>query len=220
MSDTTVVLTSCNRLDLLEVTLASFFQHNTYPLAKFILIDDSGDQDCHRAIVERCRERGIEFIFNMPKLGHISSIDAAYSKVQTPYIFHCEDDWEFYTPSFIEHSKLVLESDPKILQVHIRQYQDINGHPLKMDTMRRIGDVEIVDLERGYLGIYDGFSWNPGLRRLKDYRDLPKPYKGFENEAFIGHHYAHHGFKVCALVNPTGYVRHIGGGRHIETAGK
>jgi hypothetical protein len=77
-----------------------------------------------------------------------------------------------------------------------------------------------VDLERGYLGIYDGFSWNPGLRRLKDYQELPKTYKKFSNEAAIGHHYAYWGFKVCAVVNETGYVRHIGWDRHIETAGK
>jgi hypothetical protein len=220
MSDTTVVLTSCNRLDLLEVTLASFFTYNTYPIAKFILIDDSGDQDCHRVIAERYGSKGIECIFNVPKLGHLSSIDYAYARVETPYIFHCEDDWEFYAPHFIEHSKTVLESDPQVLQVHIRQHQDINGHPLKMETLRAVGEMQIVDLEKGYLGIYDGFSWNPGLRRLKDYQELPKTYKEFGNEAAVGHHYAYWGFKVSALVNDKGYVRHIGNGRHIETAGK
>ena len=220
MSDTTVVLTSCNRLDLLAITLESFSRHNTYPIAKCIIIDDSGDQDCYRQLGERYGDKNIEFIFNTPKLGHISSIDLAYSRVETPYIFHCEDDWEFYQPNFIEHSKAVLESDPKILQVQIRHYQDINGHPVKIYTMRSVGDLKVVDLERGYLGIYDGFSWNPGLRRLKEYKELPKTYKEFSNEAAIGHHYAYWGFKVSALVNKTGYVRHIGWDRHIETAGK
>ena len=35
----TLVLTSSNRLDMLERTLASFFRHNDYPLARAIVID-------------------------------------------------------------------------------------------------------------------------------------------------------------------------------------
>ena len=34
----------------------------------------------------------------------IKSIDSVYSTIDTEYIFHCEDDWEFYDSSFIEKS--------------------------------------------------------------------------------------------------------------------
>ena len=40
--EVTVVLTSCNRPDLLEKTLDSFFKYNTYPITTFNIIDDSG----------------------------------------------------------------------------------------------------------------------------------------------------------------------------------
>ncbi|MCQ5167817.1 hypothetical protein NE645_17870, partial [Roseburia hominis] len=35
----------------------------------------------------------------------------------TAYIFHCEDDWEFYRPGFVEDSRAILENKPEILQV-------------------------------------------------------------------------------------------------------
>ena len=41
----TVVLTSCNRLKELTITLRSFFKFNKYPV-KFIIIDDSGINGC------------------------------------------------------------------------------------------------------------------------------------------------------------------------------
>jgi len=34
--------------------------------------------------------------FKLKNIGQIKSIDKAYSMVDTEYIFHCEDDWEFY----------------------------------------------------------------------------------------------------------------------------
>ena len=47
-SDVTVVLTSCNRQDLLERTLDSFFLHNTYPIREFIVIEDGdGSKNDH-----------------------------------------------------------------------------------------------------------------------------------------------------------------------------
>ena len=42
-------------------------------------------------------------IFNENRQGQIKSVDYAYSMVETPYIFHLEDDWEFYESYFIEH---------------------------------------------------------------------------------------------------------------------
>ena len=40
--DVTMVLTSCNRINKLKVTLSSFLKYNTYDLKKIIIIDDSG----------------------------------------------------------------------------------------------------------------------------------------------------------------------------------
>jgi len=41
MEDVTAVITSCGRFDLLEETLDSFFEFNTYPIKKIIITEDS-----------------------------------------------------------------------------------------------------------------------------------------------------------------------------------
>ena len=38
----TCILTSCGRQDLLEITLSSFFKHNTYNITEFYIYEDSG----------------------------------------------------------------------------------------------------------------------------------------------------------------------------------
>lgn len=126
MQKITLVLTSCGRLDLLEKTLDSFFEFNTYPIHQFIITEDSTDQN----IFDQCitlnkkYDNKLEFIFNKEKLGQTKSIDLAYSTIKTPYIFHLEDDWEFYKPNFIEDSIKLLESRPDILQAWIRPKSD------------------------------------------------------------------------------------------------
>ena len=49
------------------------------------------------------------------RVGQIAAIDYAYYHVQTDYIFHLEDDWQFYAPVFIEKSRLLLMSLPLCL---------------------------------------------------------------------------------------------------------
>ncbi len=114
MKEVTVVLTACNRADLLEKTLDSFFEMNTYPLKRFIIIDDGMNFGCNDFVKEKY-EFPIELIYNDPKLFQIKSIDYAYSLVDTEYIFHMEEDWLFLKKGFIEDSMKVLEADSNIL---------------------------------------------------------------------------------------------------------
>jgi hypothetical protein len=207
-SDVTVVLTSCNRFDLLQRTLESFHQYNTYPIARFIITEDSGmtppgDLTGYDVLVHR--------------IGQISSIDRAYARVATPYIFHCEDDWEFYRPGFIERSKSILDLDPLILNVWLRAHDDTNGHPIEVNDYS--SDYRLMALS--YNEIWHGFSFNPGLRRLKDYVPYStlapwNPESSWEAEAGIGEHYRQRGFRAAILNPPEGYVRHSGWGRHVE----
>ncbi|MBK6807259.1 MAG: hypothetical protein IPG84_21505 [Betaproteobacteria bacterium] len=50
----------------------------------------------------------IELIVNDPPVGQMTSIDRAYALVDTPYVFHCEDDWRFFRSGFVEESRVVL----------------------------------------------------------------------------------------------------------------
>jgi hypothetical protein len=40
--DITFVLTSCGRFDLLTDTIASFLAFNTAPIARYLVVEDSG----------------------------------------------------------------------------------------------------------------------------------------------------------------------------------
>ena len=54
----------------------------------------------------------LEFIFNERRRGQILSIDRLYSTIDTEYIFHCEDDWEFYKKRFAK--KIWILKNPTI----------------------------------------------------------------------------------------------------------
>lgn len=222
MNDVTVVLTACNRPDLLEKTLDSFFANNTYPLERFIIIDDGMNIGCNDFVKEKY-EQPIELYYNDPKLYQIKSIDRAYGMVTTPYIFHMEEDWEFFRPSFIEHSKAVLEADENILQVWLRGLDDITAtHPFYEDVYTLNGNSMVL---LKYTGIWNGFSFNPGLKRLSDWKDLPNGYDGCERitpaeqsggvtlECDISVEYAKRGRIAMRFIES--YVRHIGWDRHI-----
>ena len=45
-------ITTCNRLDLLEQTLTSFFNLCKFPFAEYIMSDDSGDDFVYQQLVE------------------------------------------------------------------------------------------------------------------------------------------------------------------------
>src|SRR6185437_10616975 len=100
-ADITVVVTSCNRHDLLERTLKSFLQYETEHRVARILVAEDGDADPGPV----CAGLGVEYFRTGKRLGQIALIDEAYAKVSTPYIFHLEDDWEFFRPGFMEKSR-------------------------------------------------------------------------------------------------------------------
>jgi Glycosyl transferase family 2 len=220
----TGVLTSCNRYDLLHATLESFFQFNTAPLMNLIVVEDGPDIP----LEVRCRFSGcgIEWISTGRRVGQIAAIDYAYSRVKTPYIFHMEDDWQFYRSGFIEKSIAVLESNPKCLQVWIRATGDTQGHPVE-PYLYRNRDVgwQRLALQYRFKGEWHGFSLNPGLRRFVDYVSIGgygahtrfDPAHPGASESAIGKVYRQRDFFAAILCDDAGagYIRHIGWHRHV-----
>jgi hypothetical protein len=219
----TLAITSCGRMDLLEKTLISFFKFNTYPIDKTIIIEDSGSQFDQKRIAKIIPSR-YAFIINKKNIGQIKSIDKIYKKITTPYIFHCEDDWEFYQPGFIEESLKVLKSNPKIFTLWLRAHNDTNGHPLS-STVKLKGSNKYKLLQKNYRTIWHGFTFNPGLRRLSDYLKfapyakqkllLPEKNKSIISEADLSIKYEKLGFRSAISNLPDGYVRHIGYAHHV-----
>lgn len=219
----TGVLTSCNRHDLLEKTLDSFLAQNTYDLAEIIVVED-GDAVA-AALCDKYRPHRIKWISTGRRVGQIAAIDYAYSLVKTPYIFHMEDDWEFYRSGFIERSLQLLQRHAKCLQVWIRALND-SKHTVE-PRIYRVNDVPWQKLTRDFDGMWHGFSFNPGLRRVTDYVAVGgySNYAAFQfnrpnrAEAAIGAVYRERGYFAAILVDEggTGYVRHIGAGRHVRS---
>ncbi len=217
-ADITVVVTSCNRHDLLARTLESFRRNETEGRIARILVAEDGDAD-PKAV---CEKFGAEYFCSGTRAGQIRMIDQAYGKVTTPYIFHLEDDWEFFNPGFMEKSRVLMEKDPKLLTVQLRPWQP-------KEQLTYVAPDEswaLVDTAPGTA--WHGFSFNPSLRRLSDYRllgsfagqRLTVPLVLMTNSAAVPYEaeasdfYFRRGF-YTAILDKTGYARHIGVERHV-----
>jgi hypothetical protein len=197
----TVVITSCGRWDLLEKTLYSFTACNTYPIDRYILIEDSGKAEMKDKIMEKYPF--IDVVLNEVPIGQIASIDTAYQMVTTPYIFHLEDDWHFHTEGdFIKESIDILERHGACLQVWIRDNED-NPHKA----------TKVIPEWEGW----NGFSFNPGLRRLADYHEIA-PYSKWKDEKGIDEEYKKLGY--FSVILPETYCYHIGYNRSHYTKKK
>lgn len=211
MKEITVCVTSCNRWNLLQATLNSFLKLNKYPIAKYLLHEDSGDIK----IFEKIKEKYpfIECIRSESNVGLLKSIDNLYALVETEYIMHLEDDWYFEGNSnFIEESLKVLENS-NIHQVWIRQ-------PIPEDWLEKedLGGYRMV--KQSHFGDWCGFSFNPGLRRLSDYKRMfPNGYNALNthgvnsvlNEHECNQVASAQGYRAAILNNRV--CRHLGEGK-------
>jgi hypothetical protein len=212
-SDISIVITSCGRFDLLKRTLETLDRFNTAPIRKVFITEDSGDSAVEACIPEHWRAH-TQFFINNPRLGQLRSIDAAYSQVQTSWIFHCEDDWDFYREGFIEDSQGLLEEDPQALQVWLRSFNhDLMVHsPYVFLGERKISHGVPFYMLGSHKADWQGFSFNPGLRRRADYL-LHAPYSGLSGEKDLSRLYA--GENRYALILENDAVLHTGFGEHV-----
>ena len=211
-SDVTLVVTACNRPDLLLRTLDTFFEFNTYPLKKVIITEDSGIPNVNGTIKKKYPN--FTYVDGEKNVGQIKSIDRAYALVDTSYIFHLEDDWETYKSNFIELSRDILIRNPRVSAVMCI------SHGLKYDL-----DKEKPPFLLSGKPMWGFYSFNPGLRRLSDYkRVFQGEFSKFavfnrkkpnESEMAINRRFKKKKFRMAILPDPEGYIRHIGDGRHV-----
>jgi hypothetical protein len=220
--DVSVVLTSCGRPELLSRTLDSFFAQNNYPVREFIIVED-GPSDSTLKDEPRFRTRNIKWINTGSRVGQIVAIDFAYQQARSEFIFHCEDDWEFFSPNFIEKSLAVLEADTDVVQVWLRSLEDTNCHPVD-DEVLSAGNVQYRLLKSEFAsqewGVWHGFCFNPGLRRRREYLllgsfarlDPSSSKKAFEIERDASRFFKDFGYRAAILVENQGlgFVRHLG----------
>jgi GT2 family glycosyltransferase len=223
------ILTSYNRFDLLRETLTSLLAF--YPDLELYVYDDYGYD---RMPLKNRQELAylmrdfptVKFEAGRHRIGQIAALDHLMQHITDEYYFTCEDDWRFVGGGFIEDSLYALDESPNMIQCQLRGYDDLNGHPISDDT-HCISQVDFTKMlwfkvmSTNYT--WRGFSFNPSVRRLSDYRKIGSygavatfdPTKPWQAEKDIGEWYYQQGYHAVVLENR--YVEHIGGeGRGIR----
>lgn len=216
MEPYTVALTSCGRFDLLERTLESLLPRLDGPLAGILIGEDSGNRRVYDVVRQFGDTYGnIDVILHDPPLGQIGNIDRLYSHIDAEWIFHCEDDWEFFADGFIEKSFAILKEFDRFSMVSLRDWSEFRSNYFCAEAAATSG-VGYRAVNADVAGAWSGLSFNPGLRRMRDYR-IVGPYGGFgvaAGEARVSECYRELGYRVAYLAEPA--VRHIGEGRHLR----
>lgn len=207
----TFILTSCNRADLLNRTLTSFFKTNIFPIERFIVHDDGYNEEVINMIKENWSF--IEVIGTKERVGLAKSFERLMNEVKTEWVFSCEDDWHFTgNRHFIYHSYVIMKDKPDVKQVWVRNEND-HQHPL--DRKEGIDGIFYKKLKKGYLGVWGGFSLNPTLRRTSDYHYyFPNGMAAVGSEQECSIHVEKLGYQAVSLVSYA--CKHIGWNRHTE----
>jgi hypothetical protein len=184
-------------------------KYNTYPIKEAIICEDSGIMNCVDFAVDILKIP-CKIIYNEKRLGQMRSIENGLKYITTRYVFHCEDDWEFYGSGFIELSMQILQSNDRISQVLLRSYDEyIYRYRMKIIQGDNNMYNQIVTQESRQI-----YSFNPSLRPI-DVQLLNVPYKDCDDEGSIQNTIHEIGKYAVVTNNVNGFVRHIGWNDHI-----
>jgi GR25 family glycosyltransferase involved in LPS biosynthesis len=126
----TVTITSCKRFDLFEQTINSFLNCclDIDRIDEWFCVDDNSSEEDRKKMEEKYP------FFNfywktVQEKGHPQSMNIIKREVSTPYIFHMEDDWKFFTKrNYMTMCLNILSQSPKIGQCLInRNYAEIES---------------------------------------------------------------------------------------------
>lgn len=205
--DVTICITSCGRIDLLEQTLASFQKFNKG--GRYLLSEDSTDVGVIEKISERYPEMMV--LSGKDRLGLMGSIDRLYSVVDTPYIFHLEDDWVFDGPVHWDAAKEFLTARKDVANVCLRAFDELKEKFRNASDPDQALSQNFRVMRQNAHPEFFGWSSNPGLI----HRDLYLAYAPFGRMM----HDQMSGLikregRVVAYLLP-GVARHIGHGRNV-----
>lgn len=180
-SELDLCLTIGRRPHLLRQTLQSLLLRANFN--QIIAINDFRDQETNDVFKEFC-PTGI--LINLDEhIGHHRAVDLMYSKVSSPYILHCEDDWIFNSDLMLEESIQLLKWNKNIGSVCLRKIEDLNlseEQQSKSITMQH-GDIEFCRLD-GTHNQWHGFTFNPHISSLSHWKGFG-PYSAFKKERHI-----------------------------------
>jgi glycosyltransferase involved in cell wall biosynthesis len=212
MSEVTLLITSFNRPDLLQRTVDSVLKYANYDFADKIIIEDSGDTAMNKHLLLDYPDWHL--IIHSQTKGGYESIDQAYQYIETSYVLHIEDDWEFTHGGFMEQAIEVLDHDKTIMQVSL-EHNSVMG---TLPEVHNANGVEYQIVGEDINGWWHGFTCHPSVRSMEGY-EKTKPWvqwSGKEEELFhrelkVGLEYFRLGYKAAILKDS--YCIHTGLGR-------
>ena len=211
-AEVTLFISSCGRPQLLKTTLESFMKYNTYPIKKAIICEDSGNNGIID-FVKNILPFPCNIIYNRTRIGQMRSIENGVKHINTPYVFHCEDDWKFLNYGFIELSISILNSDSKISQVLLRSYNEyVSRYNMKIIDINNPLCYRLKTNENN-----DIYSFNPSLKRT-EIELLNIPYEDWDDEFTIQTTINTLGYYSVITKNSNGFVEHIGWNDHIKSS--
>lgn len=220
MQPYTVALTSCGRFDLLERTLRSLLPRLDGPLNSILIADDGGEGAAQglRRVIENFTSNDVPIhsVVNDPPIGQIASIDRLYGLVDTDWVFHCEDDWEFFRTGFIRESFELLMENESLSMAALRDVSDYGQVSFGPERRTSSGiGYRVADTSLRWQSHMSGLHFNPGLRRMSDYLRIG-PYAKMApivREVTVSQAYRDQGLLVGLLAAHA--VRHVGDGRRV-----
>jgi len=216
----TLFITSCGRPELLKRTLISFVAHNTYPIQEAILCEDSGVPGIVD-FVSSILPYPITFCYNKVRSGQMKTIETYTQLIKTPFVFHLEDDYEFFDSGFIELSLKIMETDSNISQVLLEDEQhDFFTVDIQNPLCRKVltNDPKEHSANNGD-GAMSCFSWRPSLKRI-EIQKVRMPYKLWDDEYTIQLKINKMGYYSVVTNNikngRKGFCTHIGKENHVH----
>ena len=206
-SDTTTFVLSCNRLDVLDKTLQSFYATRDY-VTKMVIVDDSAEPGVFETLVERYG-KDCDVICFPRNRSQWWAMDFMVSYCDSDYIFYLEDDWELVQPGYLNKSKTILQKYREVGVVDISwrtfEWQGIDSYDKKLIDGEffwkkpwKITDFHVA---------WHAWCGSPNLRRRDDLIMLGRVEK-WHNEWNIDRKFTALGFKGVYLNGE--YARHLG----------
>jgi GR25 family glycosyltransferase involved in LPS biosynthesis len=223
----TFTITTCKRYDLFEKTMNSFLNCciDYILIDEWVCVDDNSAEEDLNKIYQKYPFFTI--IKKTPsQKGHAKSMNIIKNYVKSPYIFHMEDDWQFFAKcKYISNLLKVLEFEgPKCGQVLVnKNYAEIldidivgggvnatNNNIVYLQHEYYQGEDLEKNNKRGLNCFYwPHYSLRPSLLRksmIDDIGDYNESAAHFEME--YAHRYVQKGYHSCFLDGI--YCKHIG----------
>jgi len=110
----TLTITTCKRFDLFEKTINSVINcFDINLIDKWFCVDDNSSEEDREKM--KSLYPFFEFYWkNTSEKGHPQSMNIIRNHIKTPYYFHLEDDWKFFTPmKYLHYALEVLQQNPR-----------------------------------------------------------------------------------------------------------